>query len=205
EPVLRQVVDVQASDLLAAVQALVAGEFLYETALYPEVEYAFKHPLTQEVAYRSQLAERRAHVHGRVARAIEALYPEKLDERAALLAFHWEAAGEKWTAAQWHRRAADWIAARDRREMDRHWRRVRTLLADVPETQDALGLGVLARRNIIYNGYVFGRADDEATALFTEGMDLATRLDDPGPRVRLLNAYANARLSPARSTRRSRI
>src|SRR5262249_13392925 len=94
-----------------------------------------------------------------------------------------------------HRRAADWIAARDRREMDRHWRRVRTLLADVPETQDALALGVLACRNIIYSGYVFGRAGDEATALFTQGIDLATRLDAPGPRVGLLNAYANARLS----------
>ncbi len=40
-------------------------EFLYQEALYPEAEYSFKHPLTQEVAYRSQLAERRARVHAR--------------------------------------------------------------------------------------------------------------------------------------------
>ena len=70
-----------------------AAEFVYEQALYPEAEYAFKHPLTQEVAYRSQLAERRARVHAAVARAIEELYAEKLDERAALLAHHWEGAG----------------------------------------------------------------------------------------------------------------
>jgi class 3 adenylate cyclase/tetratricopeptide (TPR) repeat protein len=192
EPVLRQVADLPASELAAAVQALVAGEFLYEAVLYPEVEYAFKHPLTQEVAYRSQLADRRAHVHGRVARVIEVLYPDKLDERAALLAYHWEGAGEKWSAAQWHQRAADWIAGRDRREMDRHWRRVRTLLTDVPESPEALALGILARRNIIYNGSGLGQTQDEASTLFAEAMELATRLDDPGHRVRLLNAYAIA-------------
>jgi hypothetical protein len=134
----------------------------------------------------------RAHVHGRVARAIEVLYPDKLDERAALLAYHWEGAGEKWTAAQWRQRAADWMAGRDRREMDRHWRRVRTLLTDVPESPEALALGILARRNIIYNciGFLLGRTQDEASTLFAEAMELATHLDDPGHRVRLLNAYA---------------
>ena len=48
------------------------------------VEYAFRHPLTQEVAYRSQLSDRRRHVHREVALAIEQLYPERLDELAAL-------------------------------------------------------------------------------------------------------------------------
>ncbi|MET0154241.1 MAG: adenylate/guanylate cyclase domain-containing protein, partial [Candidatus Binatia bacterium] len=46
--------------LEALLQPLVAGEFLYEESFFPEAIYAFKHPLTQEVAYRSQLAERRA-------------------------------------------------------------------------------------------------------------------------------------------------
>ena len=64
-------------------------------ALYPEVEYAFKHPLTQEVAYRSQLGARRARVHAAVARVIEQLKPDKLDEHAALIAHHWEQAGER--------------------------------------------------------------------------------------------------------------
>jgi class 3 adenylate cyclase len=52
---------------------LVQAEFLHETALYPEPEYAFKHPLTQEVAYRSQLRERRAAVHRRVAEGLAEL------------------------------------------------------------------------------------------------------------------------------------
>jgi predicted ATPase len=71
EPILKRVADLGDGDLLAALHALTSAEFLYEEALYPQAEYAFKHPLTQEVAYRSQLTERRARVHAAIARAIE--------------------------------------------------------------------------------------------------------------------------------------
>jgi predicted ATPase len=74
EPVLRRVAELGDAELTAALQALAAAELVYEAAPYPEVEYAFKHPLTQEVAYRSQLAERRARAHAGVARAIEGVY-----------------------------------------------------------------------------------------------------------------------------------
>ena len=46
-----------ATVLASSLDGLRDAEFIHETALYPEVEYAFKHPLTQEVAYRSQLGE----------------------------------------------------------------------------------------------------------------------------------------------------
>ena len=73
EPILRRVADLGDGDLPAALHALTSAEFLYQEALYPQAVYTFKHPLTQEVAYRSQLAERRARVHASVARAIEEL------------------------------------------------------------------------------------------------------------------------------------
>jgi predicted ATPase len=60
-----------------ALAALSRAEFLFETALYPHLEYAFKHPLTHEVAYQSQLAARRTAVHRAVAQAMETLYPEQ--------------------------------------------------------------------------------------------------------------------------------
>src|SRR5262249_2801884 len=88
EPILTRVAELSEGDLPTAFHALTSAEFLYQETLYPQAEYAFKHPLTQEVAYRSQLAERRARVHGAVARAIEELGKEKLGERAALLAYH---------------------------------------------------------------------------------------------------------------------
>ena len=115
EPVLKRVAELSEAELPESLGKLAAAEFIYEEALYPQAEYAFKHPLTQEVAYRSQLAERRSRTHAAVARAIAELYPEQLDERAALLAHHWEQAGETARAAEWHRRAALWAGGRTSR------------------------------------------------------------------------------------------
>ncbi len=67
---------------------LQATEFLYETRLFPELEYTFRHALTHEVAYGSLLAERRRALHGRIVEAIEALYPERLTEQVERLAHH---------------------------------------------------------------------------------------------------------------------
>jgi predicted ATPase len=58
------------ADVLAdGLARLQAAEFLYETRLFPDVEYTFKHALTHEVAYGSILQDRR---HGLHARAVEA-------------------------------------------------------------------------------------------------------------------------------------
>jgi predicted ATPase len=64
EPILKRVADLGDGELSAALHALRSAEFLFEEALYPEAEYAFKHPPTQEVAYRSQLNERRGEHRG---------------------------------------------------------------------------------------------------------------------------------------------
>src|SRR5262249_55430299 len=138
EPILRRVVPLGNGDLPAALHALTSAEFLYQEALYPEAEYSFKHPLTQEVAYRSQLAERRTRVNGGVARAIEKLGEGKLGESAALLAYHWEHAGEAQEAVKWHRRAAEWVGFNNSTEAFRHWGRVKDLLDALPETPENL-------------------------------------------------------------------
>jgi adenylate cyclase len=188
--VLRRIVELPEDELGAGLRTLVAAEFLYESAPPPDASYTFKHALTQEVAYHSQLGDQRAGIHGAVARAIEALHPERLEERAALLAHHWEGARDTYTAARWHERAADWVAARDRNELVQHWRRVRDLLETVPETQESLALRVRACRHLL-DSISLGSSED-FSALFDEGMALAERLDDPAPRVRLLNVYANS-------------
>ena len=188
--VLRRIVELREDELAAALRALVAAEFLYESALLPDASYTFKHALTQEVAYNSQLGDQRARIHGAVARAIEALHPDRLEERAALLAHHWEGARDAYTAARWHARAADWVAARDRNELVQHWRRVRELLAGAPETPESLALRVRACRHLL-DSISLGSSED-FSALFGEGMALAERLDDSAPRVRLLNVYANS-------------
>jgi class 3 adenylate cyclase/tetratricopeptide (TPR) repeat protein len=72
---------------------LVGLEILYEKAFFPELEYIFKHALTQEVAYESLLKQRRQAIHGRIAQAIEEIYTERLDKHYELLAHHYEKSG----------------------------------------------------------------------------------------------------------------
>ena len=58
---------------IGASHTLQAAEFLYETSLFPERVYTFKHALTHEVAYSSLLQERRRVLHARIVEALEAL------------------------------------------------------------------------------------------------------------------------------------
>jgi len=64
-------------------------EFIYEKQLFPELEYIFKHALTQEVAYNSLLLKRRKEIHEQIGRTIEEIYAERLEEYYELLAYHY--------------------------------------------------------------------------------------------------------------------
>ena len=192
EPILRRVADLGDGELPAALHALTSAEFLYQEALYPEAEYAFKHPLTQEVAYRSQLAERRARVHAAVARAIEEVDSGKLGERAALLAYHWEHAGDAREAAKWHRRAAEWVGLNNPAEALRHWGSVRQLLDTLPETPENLAERAAVRAQIMTHLARLGDPEDQATSLFREGRELATRSGDPHVLSQVLNGFGYA-------------
>jgi len=75
-------------DLRLRLAHLQAAEFLYETSLFPEPEYTFKHALTLEVAYQSLLRERRRALHERVLDALERLYARRVAEKVELLAHH---------------------------------------------------------------------------------------------------------------------
>src|SRR5439155_736266 len=87
-PLLERVSDLSPEGLATALDALKDSEFIYEQAIYPEVEYTFKHALTQEVAAQGLLAERRRALHRLVGEAIEGLYADRLDEYAGALAHH---------------------------------------------------------------------------------------------------------------------
>ena len=77
---------------------LQAAEFLYETRLFPDQSYTFKHALTHEVAYGSLLQERRRLLHARIVEALEALAPDRLTEQVERLAHH-ALRGEVWDKA----------------------------------------------------------------------------------------------------------
>jgi class 3 adenylate cyclase/tetratricopeptide (TPR) repeat protein len=90
--ILRSILEL-GDELRTHLTNLVGIEILYEKALYPELEYIFKHALTQEVAYESLLKQRRKEIHRRIAKTIEELYAENLGEHYELLAYHYEQSG----------------------------------------------------------------------------------------------------------------
>src|SRR5262249_17178256 len=68
---LRHVIPQPEEELYRLLASLQRKEFLYEQPAFPEIEYSFKHALTQEVAYGTMLHERRKALHERTAQAIE--------------------------------------------------------------------------------------------------------------------------------------
>jgi len=64
-------------------------EFIYEKNLFPELEYIFKHALTQEVAYNSLLLKRRKEIHENIGKAIEEIYTDRLEEFYEMLVYHY--------------------------------------------------------------------------------------------------------------------
>ncbi|SOE85471.1 adenylate/guanylate cyclase [Burkholderia sp. YR290] len=84
---------------------LQAAEFIYERPTFPEVEYTFKHALTQEVAGNFLLADQRNVLHEQTAQAIEALYATRLKDYYSELAHHYSASGNIPKAVQYLHRA----------------------------------------------------------------------------------------------------
>jgi tetratricopeptide (TPR) repeat protein len=95
--VLRVILEMK-EDLRQYLADLQGLEFIYEKTLFPELEYIFKHALTQEVAYNNLLLQRRKEFHKLAGEAIENLYTETLQEHLGPLAFHFYRA-EAWEKA----------------------------------------------------------------------------------------------------------
>ncbi len=188
-PLLSRVTELSDLALGTALARLGDAEFLHESSQSPRVEYEFKHPLTEAVAYESQLRERRAGIHAAVGRAIEEFERDRLDEQAARLAYHWEAAGEALEAARWHRRAAEWIGLAEPSEALQHWRRVRQL-ARTLDSRTAAGLVALACYQTLNFGWRLGLKADEMRSAVAECRRSSGRIDDPALIVRVLCAYA---------------
>ena len=97
-PLLRAIADIPEEALHRGLAQLQGAEFLYETQLFPEREYTFKHALTHEVAYSTLLQERRRVLHARIVEAMEELYADRLAEQVDRLAHH-ALRGEVWDKA----------------------------------------------------------------------------------------------------------
>jgi class 3 adenylate cyclase/tetratricopeptide (TPR) repeat protein len=92
---------------------LQAAEFLYESRLFPDLEYTFRHALTQQVAYESLLAARRQALHTAAGRALEALYADRLDQAYDRLAYHYSKTDDGYRAVEYLTRLAEKTAGID--------------------------------------------------------------------------------------------
>jgi class 3 adenylate cyclase len=192
--VLAQVAGLESGELADVLRELVAREFVCEQAIYPEAIYAFKHPLTREVAYGSQLSDRRAAIHAAVASAITQHYQaERLDERSALVAHHWEAAGETLQSARWHARAAAWAGTNDPAASLRHWRDVSRLAGPPPTSVQTMSLGLTARISWLNYGLRVGISEREAATVFREAEGMAIDAGDIFSQAMLRSLYGFVR------------
>ena len=119
-------------DGTADLNELIAAELIDQVRFTPHAEYAFHHPLIRTVAYETQLKSDRTELHRRVATAIEQRHPDSLEENAALIAEHFEAADDPRAAFGWHMRAGAWAQSRDIRAARATWERARTVADRLP-------------------------------------------------------------------------
>ena len=104
-PLLQAIAEMPEEVLQRSLAHIQTTEFLYETRLFPESEYTFKHALTHEVAYGGLLQERRRALHARIVEALEALAGDRVAEQVERLAHH-ALRGEVWDKALTYLRQA---------------------------------------------------------------------------------------------------
>jgi class 3 adenylate cyclase/tetratricopeptide (TPR) repeat protein len=176
--ILDAVAGLDPAELSEATRHLRQAELLYDVPPFEQRLLAFRHPLIQEVAYRSLLHERRREFHSKVAQAIENLFKDRAEERASLLAYHFEQAGENLKAAQQNMRAAVWIGTNDPSQALRSWKKVRELLADVPASHPINYLKMMASGQIVNFAWREGISAQDALPYFEEAKQLALELKD---------------------------
>jgi tetratricopeptide (TPR) repeat protein len=158
---------------------LQAAEFLYETRLFPGIEYTFKHALTQQVAYGNLLHERRRLLHTRIVEALETLYAERRGEHIERLAYH-AFRGEVWEEAlAYCRQASAKASARSAsREAVAHLEQALAALQHLPESRDTRAQAIdlrLELRNALHPLGEHGRIHD----CLLEAERMAEALGDP--------------------------
>ena len=174
-----------------ALARLIETELIDQVMFTPRVEYAFRHPLIRTVAYQTQLKSDRAQLHRRLVAAIEQDDPDSVDENAALIAEHLEAAGDLREAFGWHMRAGTWLTFRDIRAARMSWQRARDAADRLPvDDPDRAAMRVAPRALLCASSWRAGGT--VAYTGFEELRDLATAAGD-----KVSHAMGMAGLVPA--------
>ena len=177
-PLLQAIAELPEADLHRSLAHLQAAEFLYETRLFPEQAYTFKHALTHEVAYGSLLQERRRGLHTSIVEALERLAADRLTEQVERLAHH-ALRGEVWdkTLVYFRQAGEKALAQSAYPEAVGYFEQALSALQHLPETRDTYEQAIALR--LALRSALFPSGDSERiVAYLREAETLAAALDD---------------------------
>ena len=171
--------------LMSHLSTLESAGLIRLVQLEPELEYLFRHSLVQDAVYASLLETDQRRLHLAVGEAVESLYPERLDEYAAMLARHFERAGQDRHALEYFIRAGDAaLATYANQEAEGQYRSALELSCS--ESERATLLSNLGEALFRQSRFA------EATEVWQEGIELHQSLGDPHGVARLYARLARA-------------
>jgi predicted ATPase len=157
---------------------LLGAELIDQVRFTPYPEYTFCHPLIRAVAYESQLKSDRAQWHWRLAAAIQEYASGSVEQNAALIAEHLEAAGELRAAYGWHMRAATWSTNRDLDAARLSWERARRIADALPaDDPDQLSMRIAPRTMLCATDFQ-ARTVQDSRGRFAELRELCSAAGD---------------------------
>jgi class 3 adenylate cyclase/tetratricopeptide (TPR) repeat protein len=191
-PLLQAIADAPEEALHRGLAHVQAAEFLYETSLFPERVYTFKHALTHEVAYGGLLRARQRLLHGRIVAAIEQHYAERLADQVEQLAHHALRGGLWDKALTYCRQAGDKAVTRSaNREAVACFEQALVALAHLPESRERHAQAIDVRLGL---RHALGQRLEHGRILtyLREAEGLAQALGDQ-PRLGWVTAYMTDR------------
>ena len=190
---LHAVADRTHEDMRRQLAVLQSAEYLYETRLFPDSAYTFKHALTQEVAYGGLLTDRRRAIHARIVGAIERLQGDRLEEQVERLAHH-ALRAESWGQALiYGRQAADKARARwALRDAGTQLEQALTATKHLRQTREALQQAIDVRLDLRHAIHLLGEVE-QGMRHMREAEALAERLGDD-TRSGLISIYLGTSL-----------
>jgi class 3 adenylate cyclase/tetratricopeptide (TPR) repeat protein len=173
-----------ADELGRMLDDLQLGEFIYEQPAVGEVEYTFKHALTQDVAYNSLLLQQRKELHRSVGGAIEEIFPDRLTEHYSELAHHFIRA-EDWPKALKYSTRAGGQAAQSYSnvEAEQHYARALAAASKLPLVEPRTLADLYVKRGGVLN--IVGRHDDAITE-YQRALEIVRSGRDRNREVRVL-------------------
>lgn len=166
--------------MLAGLQA---GKFIYEQPAAGDVEYIFKHALTQEVAYNALLIERRKLLHERAGDALESIFTEQLEDHLSELAHHYSRSDNAAKAVEYLERAGQQALQRSAyADALTNLSAATNLLQKLPDRPERIQREVLLQLAVgTASMAVEGLAAPETELAYTRARELSERLGDhPG-------------------------